>query len=28
MYIVYLLENDQWVKVRTVALLGKRCSIF
>jgi len=27
MYIFYLLENDQWAKVRTVALLAKRCLI-
>jgi len=27
MYIFYLLENDQWAKVRTVALLAKRCLV-
>jgi len=27
MYIFYLLENDQWSKVRTVALLAKRCLV-
>jgi len=27
MYIFYLLENDQWAKVRTVALLAKGCLV-
>jgi len=27
MYLFYLLENDQWAKVRTVALLAKRCLV-
>jgi len=26
MYIFYLLENDQWAKLRTVALLAKQMS--
>jgi len=27
MYIFYLHENDKWAKVRTIALLAKRCLI-
>jgi len=27
MYISYLLENDQWAKVRTVVLLAKTCLV-
>ena len=27
MYIFYLLENDQWAKLRTVTLLAKKCLV-
>ena len=27
MYMFYLLENDQWAKVRTVVLLAKKCLV-